>query len=130
MDLGARLLELREERRLSQGELEQRTGLLRCYISRLEHGYTSPSVETLEKLSHAFDLKLYQLLYDGEAPPKRKEPPKDKRRPGESRRAFRQRTGVLPKLRKLLPKIGPSHRELLMVAAMQMARSKNRRAGR
>lgn len=130
MDLGARLLELREERRLSQGELEKRTGLLRNYISRLEHGHTSPSVETLEKLAHAFDLKLYQLLYDGEAPPRRKVPPQEKRRPGESRRAFRQRTGVFNKLQELLPKIDPSHRELLMVAALQMARSKNRPAAR
>ena len=34
-----------------------------------EHGHTAPSVETLEKLGRAFDMPLYQLLYDGEDPP-------------------------------------------------------------
>jgi hypothetical protein len=34
MIIGERLRALREEKNFSQGEVEKRTGLLRCYISR------------------------------------------------------------------------------------------------
>ena len=51
MIIGDRLRLLREEKKLSQGDIEKRTGLLRCYISRVENGHTVPSVETLEKLA-------------------------------------------------------------------------------
>jgi len=36
MIIGDRLRELREGKKLSQGDIEKRTGLLRCYISRVE----------------------------------------------------------------------------------------------
>jgi transcriptional regulator with XRE-family HTH domain len=49
MDIGNRLRSVREEKNLSQGGIEQRTGLLRCYISRVENGHTVPAIETLEK---------------------------------------------------------------------------------
>jgi transcriptional regulator with XRE-family HTH domain len=64
-----RLKTVREHRKLSQGDIESRTGLLRCYVSRVENGHTIPSLETLEKLARALDLPLYQLLYDSEMPP-------------------------------------------------------------
>ena len=48
MIIGDRLREMREEKKLSQGDVEKRTGLLRCYISRVENGHTVPAVETLE----------------------------------------------------------------------------------
>ena len=51
MDIGGRLRQLRESKNLSQGDIERRTGLIRCYISRVEIGLSLPSVETLEKLS-------------------------------------------------------------------------------
>ena len=53
MIIGDRLRVLREQKRFSQGEIEKRTGLLRCYISRVENGHTVPAVETLENsLAH------------------------------------------------------------------------------
>jgi transcriptional regulator with XRE-family HTH domain len=70
MIIGDRLRVLREERNLSQGDIEKRTGLLRCYISRVENGHTVPAIETLEKLARAFECPLYQIFYDGEAPPR------------------------------------------------------------
>src|SRR5229473_1591861 len=70
MVIGDRLKELRESKQLSQGDVEKRTGLLRCYISRVENGHTVPAIETLEKLARAFEVPLYQLFYDGEEPPK------------------------------------------------------------
>jgi DNA-binding XRE family transcriptional regulator len=56
---------LRREKRLSQGEIEKKTGLLRCYISRVENGHTVPTIETLEKMAPAFEVPLYQLFYEG-----------------------------------------------------------------
>jgi len=46
--IGDRLKSLRESKDLSQGDIEKRTGLLRCYISRVENNHTVPSVGTLE----------------------------------------------------------------------------------
>jgi|SRR6267143_5239321 len=69
MIIGDRLRELREIKNLSQGIIEQRTGLLRCYISRVENGHTVPSIETLEKLARALEVPMYQLFYDGTKPP-------------------------------------------------------------
>lgn len=65
MDIARRLRELREHRDMSQGDIEHKTGLLRCYISRVENGHTVPAIETLEKMARALDLPLYALLYEG-----------------------------------------------------------------
>src|ERR1700733_11487648 len=69
MVIGDRLRDLREEKQLSQGDIEQRTGLLRCYISRVENGHTVPSIETLEKLARALEGPLSQLFYDRDQRP-------------------------------------------------------------
>jgi transcriptional regulator with XRE-family HTH domain len=68
MIIGDRLRELRERKKMSQGDVEKRTGLLRCYLSRVENGHTVPAIETLEKLARALDIPLYQLFYDGDKP--------------------------------------------------------------
>jgi transcriptional regulator with XRE-family HTH domain len=70
MIIAERLRALREEKKLSQGDIEKRTGLLRCYISRVENGHTVPNVETLEKMARALEIPMYKLFYDGEEPPK------------------------------------------------------------
>src|ERR1700730_16591398 len=69
MIIGDRLRALREEKKLSQGDIEKRTGLLRCYISRVENDHTVPAIETLEKLARALEWPLYHLFYEGEEPP-------------------------------------------------------------
>ena len=69
MIIGDRLRAMREEKKLSQGDIEKRTSLLRCYISRVENGHTVPAIETLEKLARALEVPLYQLFYDGEERP-------------------------------------------------------------
>jgi transcriptional regulator with XRE-family HTH domain len=69
MVIAERLRALRVEKKLSQGDIENRTGLLRCYISRVENGHTVPSVPTLEKLARALEVPVYQLFYDGAKPP-------------------------------------------------------------
>ena len=70
MIIGDRLRALRDEKKLSQGDIEKKTGLLRCYVSRVEHGHTVPTVETLEKFARALEVPMYQLFYEGEEPPK------------------------------------------------------------
>lgn len=69
MVIGDRLRILREGKNFSQGDLEKRTGLLRCYISRVENGHTVPGVETLEKMANALEVPLYRLFYEGLEPP-------------------------------------------------------------
>jgi len=70
MIIGERLRALRDEKKLSQGDVEKKTGLLRCYVSRVEHGHTVPSVETLEKMARALEIPMYKLFYESEEPPK------------------------------------------------------------
>ena len=69
MLIGERIRSLREQKGFSQGDIEKASGLLRCYISRVEHGHTVPSLETLERFAAALDMPLYRLFYTGENPP-------------------------------------------------------------
>jgi transcriptional regulator with XRE-family HTH domain len=69
MSIGARIRELREQKGLSQGDIEKATGLLRCYTSRVENGHTVPSLETLERFASALGIPLYHLFFKGEEPP-------------------------------------------------------------
>ena len=78
MNIGYRLRSIREEKNLSQTDIQQRTGLLRCYISRLENGHTVPSLETVEKIAKSYEMPLYKIMYDGHEPP----PPLPKTRNG------------------------------------------------
>lgn len=70
MLLGDRLRAIRESKHMSQGDIEKLTGLLRCYLSRVECGHTVPSVETLVKLAGALEVPLYELFYEAEGKPK------------------------------------------------------------
>ena len=72
MSIGERIRRLREQKGLSQGDIERQTGMLRGYISRVEHGHTTPSVETLQRFAGALDVPMYRLFYnaeDGPLPP-------------------------------------------------------------
>src|SRR6266849_2418780 len=110
MVIGNRLRELRESKELSQGDIEKRTGLLRCYISRVENGHTVPAIETLEKMARALEVPMYRLFYDGEAPAtlRKLKPPKDEWGSKGDEAAY------LSKLRKLLAKMEPGDQKLLL----------------
>ena len=69
MVIGTRLRFLREEKGLSQGDIEKSTGLLRCYISRIENGHTIPSLETLQRFSGALDVPMYKFFFSGDGEP-------------------------------------------------------------
>jgi transcriptional regulator with XRE-family HTH domain len=69
--IGERLRVIRESKNLSQGDIEQRTGMMRSYTSRVENGHTVPSLDTLAKYARALEIPMYQLFYDGEAGPEK-----------------------------------------------------------
>ena len=58
INIGVTIRGFRLQKGLSQGDIEKRTGLLRCYLSRVENGHTVPSLETLQKIACALDLPL------------------------------------------------------------------------
>ena|SRR3984893_10495772 len=124
MIIGDRLRLLREDKNLSQGDMEKRTGLMRCYISRVENGHTVPAVETLEKMAQAMDMHLYQFLYEGPEPPALPEPGKaDRDGWGSSGKDAR----FLAKLRRYLSQMTPHDRSILMTLASQRLKQKRRR---
>jgi len=126
--IGDRLREMREEKKLSQGDIEKRTGLLRCYISRVENGHTVPAIETLEKLARALEVPLYQLFYDGEEPPKLPNLPRRKSSEDIAWGSSGKDGRFLNKLRRLLAKTEEADRKLLLHMAQKMARPRNGRA--
>jgi transcriptional regulator with XRE-family HTH domain len=123
MAIGERLKAVREQKNLSQGDIEKRSGLLRVYISRVENGHTVPAIETLEKLARALELPLYQLFYYGDEPPA-----PTILRPGEDK--LWGSTGgdakTLARFRTLMSRMGPSDLKLLLSAAQKMAQKKKR----
>jgi transcriptional regulator with XRE-family HTH domain len=117
-----RLRELREGKNLSQRDIEKRTGLQRCYISRLENGHTIPAIENLEKLARALEVPLYQLLYDGEKPPQLPNLLKRKTSDDIAWGSSRKDAMYLYKLRKCLSKAADRDRKILLSVAQKMAR--------
>jgi transcriptional regulator with XRE-family HTH domain len=121
MIIGDRLRALREEKKLSQGDIEKRTGLLRCYISRVENGHTVPAIETLEKLARALEVPLYQLFYDGEEPPELPNLPKRKTADEVAWGHTGKEARFLTIFRRLLGGIDEGDRRLLLYMAQKMA---------
>jgi len=124
MIIGDRLRALRVEKRFSQGDIEKKTGLLRCYISRVENGHTVPAIETLEKMARALEIPMYKLFYDGEEPPKLPNLPKRKNgsdvvwgsKPKEAR--------LVAKFCRLFSKMEAGDLGMVLFMAQKMARRK------
>ena len=128
MVIGDRLRELRDAKKMSQGDIEKRTGLLRCYISRVENGHTVPAIETLEKLARALEIPMYQLFYDGDKPPELPNLPKRKTADDIAWGSSGKNAVFLHKLRKCLSKAEETDRKLIMVMAQKMAGRSRREA--
>ncbi len=122
MIIGDRLRALREEKKLSQGDIEKRTGLLRCYISRVENGHTVPAIETLEKMARALEVPLYQLFYDGQEPPELPKLPKRKTSGDIAWGSSGKNAHFLSKFRRLLGRVEEGDRRLLLYMVQKMAR--------
>lgn len=122
MIIGQRLRNLREEKKMSQGDIEHKTGLLRCYISRVENNHTVPAIETLEKMARALETPLYKLFYEGTEP---LQLPKLPKRASENERQFGAKgkdAAYLSKLRRVLGKIDARQQNLILHTAQKMAK--------
>jgi transcriptional regulator with XRE-family HTH domain len=125
MVIGTRLRQLREQKEMSQGDVEKATGLLRCYTSRVENGHTVPSLETLERYAAAFGVPLYRLFYEGDEPP-----PLPKLTPPENLKELAKEEGekgsearFLLKLKRVLAKIDERDRKVFLAMAQKLAAS-------
>jgi transcriptional regulator with XRE-family HTH domain len=114
MILGDRLKELRTAQGLSQGDIQERAGLLRSYVSRVENGHSIPSTDTLEKWTNALRTPLYQLFYNSlsNATPDESDFPRHK-----ADQQFRNFAVALGKMNK-------RDRDILFVIARHMATNK------
>ena len=125
MMIGLRLREIREDKKLSQGDIEMLSGLKRCYVSRVENGHTVPAVETLEKMARALGVPIYRLFYEGDEPPT--PPPAksgNKKVWGNSGRPRR----YLARLVMALEKMSPDNRQLILTMAHRVAQRRLRKA--
>ena len=121
MIIGDRLRVLREQKNFSQGEIEKRTGLLRCYISRVENGHTVPAIETLEKFARALEVPMYQLFYEGEEPPKLLNLPKRKTAADIAWGSKGKDARMLAKFCRLFSRTNEGDLKLLFFVAQKMA---------
>jgi transcriptional regulator with XRE-family HTH domain len=128
MIIGDRLRTLRETKNLSQGDIEQRSGLLRCYVSRVENGHTVPSVETLEKMARALEVPLHQIFYGGEEPLLLPNFPTRKKGDEVPWGTFGKDARILRNLRRLLKRVSASDLKLLVFIAQKMAQQTALRA--
>jgi transcriptional regulator with XRE-family HTH domain len=64
LPLGDRVRDRRKELRLSQGDLAERTGMTASFISQVERGVTSPSIDSLYKISKALNVPVFQFLLE------------------------------------------------------------------
>jgi transcriptional regulator with XRE-family HTH domain len=117
MVIGERLKAMREQKKMSQGDIENKTLLLRCYISRVENGHTVPSIETLEKIARALEVPMYQLFYDGEEPPALDVPKNSGDGWGSTGRDAR----TLGRFRRLLRRTSKADQKLLLFVAQKMS---------
>ncbi len=122
MFIGDRIRAIREVKKLSQGDIEERSGLLRSYLSRVENGHTVPSVETLEKLARALQVPLYQLFYEGEQPPRLSHLAKRITAEEIAYGTSGKEARILGKFSRLLGRITEPDRKLLFHMAQKMAR--------
>jgi transcriptional regulator with XRE-family HTH domain len=127
MVVGARLKELRVARKQSQGYIEQKTGLLRCYISRVENGHTIPTLETLEKFARALGVPTYQLFYEGDVP-KEARARASKESAGDTWAGSGRTAAYFLKLRRHLSKMSAEDRKLLIQLAQLMIGKRARKA--
>src|ERR1700720_150192 len=120
MVIGDRLKELRESKELSQGDIEKRTGLLRCYISRVEKGHTVPADVTPVKMARALEVPMYRLFHEGEAALSIR----TSKRPGGGQEwgSKGNEADYLSKLCRLLAKMGPSEQKLLLHMTQKVAK--------
>jgi transcriptional regulator with XRE-family HTH domain len=128
MQIGTTLRDIRKSKNLSQGDIEKRTGLLRCYTSRVENGMTVPTIDTLEKYASALEIPLYTFFYDGKSPLKKPH------LIAKNKTAMFGETGAelseLKRFAKALSRMDDRSRGLLIYVAQSMARRPKNDSGK
>ena len=114
---GDRLRAIREMKNMSQGDIEKRTGLLRCYLSRVENGHTVPSIETLEKYARAMEVPLYQIFFDSQG----SKPEELKRPKNAARKVSKKDASLVARLSQLVSRMDERNKKILVGIAQKMA---------
>lgn len=117
MVIGDKVRTLREQKNFSQGDIEKRTGLLRCYLSRVENAHTVPAIDTLEKLARALEVPMYRLFTDDDHVKKPNIPAENIR----SQAVRSKEDNELRAFAKLLSRMDDRERGLLFHLAAKMA---------
>lgn len=123
MIIGERIRALRAQKDLSQGDIEKRCGLLRCYLSRVENGRTVPSLETLERLALALEVPLYQLFYDGKESPALPNLPDRKTEYQIAWGSSPEEARLLNRMAELLGRLNESDRRMVLHMVQRMGES-------
>jgi transcriptional regulator with XRE-family HTH domain len=85
----------------------------------VEHGHTTPTIQTLEKIARALEVPLYRLFYESNKPPT--VPNLLRKSPAETAWGSAGKDEkILNKLRRLLSKIGEEDRRLILHMARKM----------
>ena len=116
MNIGETIRNFRLQKGMSQGDIEKRTGLLRCYLSRVENGHTIPSLDTLAKIATAMEVPLAQFFAESSA--------------GDNTRHLPQlsedEVRFLTQIRRYSPNLNDSDRKLVLAMVKKMAATAGR----
>lgn len=112
MSVGKRIKSLREQKGLSQRDVEEKTGMLRCYISRAENDRLMPSLDNLEKFARALEVPLYFLFYESETIQPRANVSID-----------RQMDNAMRQFARIARHLGPTERQVLLRTAERLGKA-------
>jgi transcriptional regulator with XRE-family HTH domain len=114
MNIGETIRNFRLQKGMSQGDIEKRTGLLRCYLSRVENGHTIPSLDTLAKISAALDMPLGHFFAEHAA---------DNGHAKTAPQLTEDEVRFLTQIRRYSPNLNESDRKLVLAMVKKMAAS-------
>jgi len=112
MNIGETIRTYRLQKGMSQGDIEKRTGLLRCYLSRVENGHTIPSLDTLSKIATAMEVPLAHFFGDAHQNGSKATP-----------RLSEDEVRFLTQIRRYSPNLNESDRKLILAMVKKMASS-------
>jgi transcriptional regulator with XRE-family HTH domain len=111
MNIGETIRNYRLQKSMSQGDIEKRTGLLRCYLSRVENGHTIPSLDTLAKIAGSMEIPLAQFFSDSAENGAAKAGPQ----------LTEDEVRFLSQIRRYSPNLNDSDRKLVIAMVKKMA---------
>ena len=115
INIGESIRTYRLQKGMSQGDIEKRTGLLRCYLSRVENGHTIPSLQTLQKIAESLDVNLAQFFADSVG--------ENHKAKGESQ-LTEEEIRFLTQIRRYSSNLNDSDRKLVLAMVKKMAAAK------